>query len=355
MGKKIKVLVVDDSALVRKIFSDIITEAPTLDLVGIAQNGVIALRKIEEFRPDIVTLDVEMPKLDGFGVLKEMIAKGLQSRVIMVSGVTKEGAESTLKALEMGALDFIAKPSGRMSDLKILSDLLLAKIHAIAHIDMTQITRAIHKPYETSENKKLKSGGSGGVPERIIAIGTSTGGPQALKDVFHDEALPEDSAYLVVQHMPAEFTSPFSERLNQISKLTVKEAEQDEKIVSGWVYVAPGHSHLEIIYRQRQPYVKLSQTGKVSGHQPSIDVLFMSVAKHCGKDAVAVIMTGMGRDGSKGIKAIKEMGGYTIAQDKESSIVFGMNREAISLGAIKDVVPLKEIPSAIQSILYSKR
>ncbi len=354
MGK-IKVLVVDDSALVRKIFSDIINDDPTLDLVGIAQNGVIALRKIEEFKPDIVTLDVEMPKLDGFGVLKEMVAKGLQSKVIMVSGVTKEGAQSTLKALEMGALDFISKPSGRMNDLKVLSDLLLAKIHAIAHIDMTQITRKIHKPYEPSQIQKQESRVSGEIPKRIVAIGTSTGGPQALKDVFDDDSLPEDCAYLVVQHMPAEFTLPFSERLNHISKLSVKEAEHDEKIMSGWVYIAPGHSHLEIIYRQRQPYVKLSQSGKVSGHQPSIDVLFMSIAKNCGKDAVAVIMTGMGRDGSKGIKTIKEMGGYTIAQDKASSIVFGMNREAISLGAIIDVVPLRKISSAIQSILSSKR
>ncbi|GMT49122.1 MAG: chemotaxis response regulator protein-glutamate methylesterase [bacterium] len=354
MEKKIKVLVVDDSALVRKIFSDIVNEDPSLELVGIAQNGVIALRKIQELNPDIVTLDVEMPELDGFGVLKAMVGKRLQSKVIMVSGVTKEGAESTLKALEMGALDFIPKPSGRMNDLKVLSESLLAKIHAIAHIDMAQITRRVYKSYEPPQTK-LEPGISGVIPRRIVAIGTSTGGPQALKDVFHDEALPGDCAYLVVQHMPGEFTRPFSERLNEISKLNVKEAEHGEKILSGWVYIAPGHSHLEINYRQRQPYAKLSQSGKVSGHQPSIDVLFMSVAKNCGKDVVAVIMTGMGRDGSKGIKTIQEMGGYTIAQDKESSIVFGMNREAIDIGAINDVVPLREIPTAIQSILYTKR
>lgn len=354
MKNKVKVLIVDDSSLVRKILSDIINESASLELVGIAQNGNIALRKIDVLKPDIITLDVEMPELDGFGVLKEMIKLGSKAKVIMVSGVTRTGANATLKALEMGAVDFVTKPSGRMIDLQNLSNNLLDKIHEIAKIDYKQIISKISYDKDTTEKPIKKSLKAGDVPDRFIAIGTSTGGPQALKEIFQDQSIPEECAYIIVQHMPEEFTSPFAERLNQISKINVKEATQNEPILTGWAYIAPGHSHMEVQFTHNKPFVKLHQNEKVSGHRPSIDVLFESVANCCPKNTLALIMTGMGRDGAKGIKAIKELGGDTIAQDKESSIVFGMNKEAISLGGIEKVVSLKDIPKILNSILNNR-
>jgi len=353
MNSKVKVLIVDDSALVRKIFTDIINNDPSLEVVGIAQNGIIANRKIEELKPDIITLDLEMPELDGFGVLEEMIKKNLQSKVLMVSGLTRQGAQTTIKALEMGAVDFIEKPSGRTVDLKEISDSLLNKLHEIAKIDSRKITKRLLKKIPTEPI--IKTNRTKDIPKVFIAIGISTGGPQALKEIFQDPAIPDDCAYLVVQHMPPEFTGPFSERLNQISKIHIKEAENNEPILIGSGYIAPGHSHLEIEFRQSKPYIKLSQTGKVSGHMPSADVLFNSIARSCAKDTIALIMTGMGRDGAEGINKINNLGGQTIAQDKESSVVFGMNKEAIELGAIKKVVSLKDIPVTLNSLLTKIR
>ncbi len=349
MDNPIKVLIVDDSALVRKIFSDIINQDPALEVVGIAQNGKIALRKMEALHPDIVTLDVQMPELDGFGVLKEMISKQCNSKAIMVSGLTSEGADTTLKALELGAVDFIAKPSSRSSDLKELSESLITKIHEIAKVDVKNI-----KPVNKIEKPITKIVSTGKIPKKIVAIGTSTGGPNALKELFQDSCLPEDCAYLIVQHMPREFTGPFADRLNQISKIRVKEAKDKDPILTGWAYLAPGDSHLQIEFFNNIPYTRLSQTGKVCGHQPSIDVLFYSVAKWCSRSSVAVIMTGMGRDGAMGIREIREKGGDTIAQDKDTSVVYGMNKEAIDIGAINKIVPLKDIPSTIQSSLNQR-
>ncbi|MDH5681386.1 MAG: chemotaxis response regulator protein-glutamate methylesterase [Spirochaetota bacterium] len=351
MSNKIKVLIVDDSALVRKIFSDIIDKDPALEVVGIAQNGTIALRKMEELNPDIVTLDIEMPHLDGFGVLKEIVAKGYNAKVIMVSGLTLEGAQTTLKALELGAIDFITKPSGRSGELQGLSEALIGKIHEIAKVDISKFHRERKVTEVPADRPVKKIISSSDVPKKFVAIGTSTGGPQALKEVFMSGELPEDCAVLIVQHMPAEFTGPFAERLNHVSKLRVTEAKNNDPIQTGWAYVAPGHSHLEIAFQNGKPHIKLYQSEKVSGHMPSIDVLFRSVAKTCAKSTVAVIMTGMGRDGADGIKQIKLGGGRTLAQDKESSVVFGMNKEAIDIGAIEQVTPLREIAGSVNALV----
>lgn len=344
---KIKVLIVDDSALVRKVFSDILSSDSNIEVIGIAQNGKIAMRKIEELKPDIITLDVEMPELDGFGVLQEIYHNNLKVKVIMVSGATTEGAKTTIKALERGAVDFIAKPSPRANDLKELSDRLLDRIHTVAKIDFKKVARRV-KFEDMAVKPVTKTIIQGDIPNKFVAIGTSTGGPQALKEIFENDDLPENCAYLIVQHMPAEFTPPFAERLNQISKLRVKEASDNDEVVTGWVYLAPGHSHMEIKFKGPKPYIKLNKGEKVSGHRPSIDVLFKSIASSCANKTLAVIMTGMGRDGALGIKAIKEKGGTTLAQDKESSVVFGMNKEAIELGGINEVTPLREIPSMIK-------
>jgi len=290
--------------------------------------------------------------LDGFGVLKELMSMEHKGKVIMVSGLTRDGATTTLKALEMGAVDFIEKPSGRSGDLKELSESLHAKIQAISKIEAPQKRNYVEP---VTFNPVLKTTIAEAVPHQYIAIGTSTGGPNALKDVFQDNSLPEECAYLIVQHMPKAFTLPFAERLNFVSKIFVKEAEDNEPIVTGHAYLAPGDAHLEIEYRQNRPYIKLTRSGKVSGHQPSIDVLFHSMAKNCGRKTIAVIMTGMGRDGAAGIKAIRDNGGQTIAQDQNSSVVFGMNREAISLGGIEKVVPLKEIPATINTALSTHK
>ncbi len=351
MNNKIKVLIIDDSALVRKIFTNIIESDHSLEVLGSAPNGKIGLRKIVDLNPDIVTLDIEMPELDGFGVLDSLSKMQIKPKIIMVSSLTEEGAETTFKALEMGAVDFITKPSARSNDLNELSASLLKKIQTIANIDSRVIvfkSNIVQPVLETPIKKVITSST---IPTNIIAIGTSTGGPQALKEIFSNPNLPVNAAYLIVQHMPAEFTKPFAHRLNQLSKINVNEAENNDQIIAGKAYLAPGHSHLEIIERNNNYYTKLSQTDKVSGHRPSIDVLFNSVANVCSKRTVAVIMTGMGRDGASGMKNIFDKGGKTISQDKDSSVVFGMNKEAIQLGGIQKIVCLRDIPQTINQFI----
>ena len=349
MSNKIKVMIVDDSLMTRKVLKDIIEEDPELELVGSASDGKYAIMKIAGLKPDIVTLDVVMPDMDGLSAL-EKIMEIYPTKVIMLSSLTTEGAEATLKALELGAVDFIAKPSSASKDLQELKTQLILKIKALS-------TGKVRKPASSAISKlnsvidRVKQekdySKSNLFAKNFCAIGISTGGPNALKEMFVND-MPTDLAYLIVQHMPASFTPLLASRLNSLSNIDFKEAEDGLPVYQGCGYVAPGDKHLEIINISGKPHIKVHMGEKVSGHRPSADVLFRSFAKLYGNNTIAIIMTGMGRDGADGIKELKDKGAKTVAQDGDSSVVFGMNKEAIKLGAIDNVLPLQEIPKAIR-------
>jgi len=351
MSDQIKVLVVDDSSLVRKIIVDMLEKDPAIKVVGTANNGKTAIYRNRELDPDIITMDIEMPIMNGLDALRSII-KTNPKPVIMLSVLTQHGADATFKALELGAVDFVPKPS-TMVGLSVdeIGDLLISKVKSVykssfnfnrpksAEAEVQHARTSAEEIIQKIELKKISS--------KIVGIGTSTGGPSALINVF--KLFPENfpSSVVVVQHMPEGFTKAFSERLDANSSLSVKEAEDRDEILPGYGYIAPGHSHMTIEKQGNQKYIRLFKGEKVSGHMPSIDVLFDSLAKNFEDETVAVIMTGMGRDGADGIGKIKKTGGYTIAQDEESSVVYGMNRVAVESGAIESTVPLMEITKKI--------
>lgn len=353
MSEKIKVLVVDDSSLVRKIITEILESDPLIEVVGTANNGKTAIIRNDVLNPDVITMDIEMPILDGLAALQQIIETNPKP-VIMMSSLTQYGAEATFKALDYGAVDFIPKPSSVLSlSIKEISELLISKVKSVynSKINISKgsaITEDTDINGKTSESYKVnrifeKTSKS----SKIVGIGTSTGGPSALVSIFKE--FPENfpSSVVVVQHMPEGFTEAFSERLNACSKLSVKEAEDAEKILPGYGYIAPGHSHVMVEKQKNDLKIKVIKGDKVSGHRPSIDVLFSSLANNFREDVIGVIMTGMGRDGSEGIQRIKKKGGYTIAQDESSSVVYGMNRVAVENGDIDEVTPLYEISKKI--------
>ncbi len=347
MSDKIKVLVVDDSSLVRKIITDILEKDPEIKVVGTANNGKTAIFKNNELNPDVITLDIEMPIMDGLSALKYIIETNPKP-VIMMSVLTQHGADATFKALELGAVDFIPKPSTVLSlTVDEIGDLLISKVKSVYKSQIKVRPREDHYDGKKSDQAPIKAMDSKHVSHKIVGIGTSTGGPSALLNVFRN--FPENfpCSVVVVQHMPEGFTKAFADRLNGSSNLKVKEAEEGDKLSPGCGFIAPGHSHVEVKKSLNGDFLKLSKGDKVSGHRPSIDVLFNSIAETYGKDTVAVIMTGMGRDGATGIQNIRKKGGFTIAQDEATSVVFGMNKVAINENGINDIVPLQNITMKI--------
>lgn len=346
-GRRIKVLVVDDSALFRKVVTDILTSDPLIEVVGTANNGKSALFKNDKLNPDIITMDIEMPIMDGLESLKNII-KTNPKPVIMMSVLTQHGAEATFKALEYGAVDFIPKPS---SDLIIsvddIAELLVSKVKSVYQSEVKITTKGDRA--DEREKRSEVSAEEITVTEssRVIGIGTSTGGPSALMTVFKGFPRELPSPVVVVQHMPEGFTSAFAERLNSNCSLTVKEGTDGDTLHPGWGYIAPGNCHMAVEERGTRRRLRVYRGDKVSGHMPSIDVLFNSIAEYCGQDAIAVIMTGMGRDGAKGIFEIKKRGGYTIAQNEDTSVVYGMNRVAVEMGAVSNISSLYDIPRRI--------
>lgn len=337
--KKIRVLIVDDTALMRKIISDILKRDPEIEVVGTAPDGYLAIRKIKRLKPDVVTMDVEMPRMDGLTALSKIMEEN-PLPVIMVSSHTYEGAKITLEALELGAFDFIPKPTGIKSEaFEIIADSLIKKVKAaaMAKIEKKQVGEET-KGTVSSENLSEEK-----FSVDIVGIGISTGGPPSLRTIFKKFPGDYPVPITVVQHMPPGFTRALAERLNKISKLNVKEAENGEKLEKYTVYIAPGDFHMEI----KNNRVVLNKKDRVWGQRPAADPLFFSIAKEYGKFSLGVVMTGMGRDGAQGLKMIKDKGGRTIAQDKESSVVFGMPRVAIEEGCVDLVVPLDKIPEAI--------
>ncbi len=337
MSELIRVLVVDDSALMRKLIPAILSRDPLIEVVGTAMDGAFALKKIEELQPDVVTLDLEMPRMDGMETLR-MIMRRAPLPVILFSTHSKEGAYSTFKALALGAVDFVAKPKDAAAgNLDAIADVLIEKIKVAKRASGRKLPPAVVSEEPAPEKKKKRAALP---PNRIIAIGISTGGPNALQFVLAQ--IPEDfpASIIIVQHMPEGFTEMFARRLNECCALDVHEAKSGDLLVAGRVLICPGNRHLMVRRMPRGDMVVLSDGPPVNGHRPSVDVMFHSVAQEFGLTAVGVLMTGMGEDGAEGLGVIKSAGGMTIAQSEDTCVISGMPRAAISKGYANKVVPL---------------
>lgn len=330
--KKIKVLCVDDSALIRSIMSKIVNEQSDMEMVATAPDPLIARDLIKRYSPDVLTLDVEMPRMDGLDFL-ERLMRLRPMPVIMVSSLTQKGSEITLNALELGAIDFVTKPQMGLQDgMMQYSDLIADKIRVAARV------RNFQRYTEASPPARLPTGPLIG-SEKIIAIGSSTGGTEALRQVL--TAMPLNCpGILITQHMPAGFTRSFAERLNKLCRITVKEAEDGDRILPGHAYLAPGGIHLELTRSGANYHARLLNLPPVNRHCPSVDLLFQSVAKHAGKNAVGAILTGMGHDGAQGMQAMHQAGARTLAQSEKTCVVYGMPREAVALGCVDEIVDI---------------
>jgi len=352
----IKVLIVDDSALMRGMLTEVINSAPDLEVVGAAPDPIVAREMIKTHNPDVLTLDIEMPKMDGLDFLARLM-RLRPMPVVMISSLTKRGSEATLQALELGAVDFLPKPKldagGSVESYRVeICEKVRAAYSARPRVPFKAQTTP--KPL-LREPSEVGGGGGGGIPERVlqeklVLIGASTGGTEAIKEVLC--SLPgQMPGILIVQHMPEMFTASFARRLDGLCQLQVKEAEHGEKVMPGTAYLAPGHSHLSL-KRVIGGYVcELAQSEPVNRHRPAVDVLFNSAARHVGSSALGVILTGMGKDGAQGLLAMKQAGAWTIGQDQESCVVYGMPREAAMIGALDEVAPLKEIGQRVLSRL----
>jgi two-component system chemotaxis response regulator CheB len=341
----IKILIVDDSAFMRKLLSDLFSAESDFMVVGTARNGKEAVEKVKQLKPDVVTMDVEMPIMSGLQAL-EIIMKEIPTPVVMLSSLTSAGAKATLMALELGAVDFVAKTTGVISNIAAISNEILAKGRAAIKANVSQLSKIkVQLPSMTSLSSQSLIPSNNG--EKILAIGTSTGGPRALQEIITQLPGNLPCGVVIVQHMPPGFTRSLAERLNSLSSLTVKEAEHNDIILPGVVLIAPGDYHMSIEREGNKKVVKLNQNPPIGGHRPAVDPMMDSVAKVYGKQTVGVILTGMGHDGAKGIQAIKEQGGYTIAEDQSTAVVFGMPKSAIELGVIDKVAPLSTIAAEI--------
>ncbi|WP_331353402.1 chemotaxis response regulator protein-glutamate methylesterase [Cellvibrio sp. UBA7671] len=340
----IKVLVVDDSALVRSLLAEIIRETSDMTLVGAAPDAYVARDMVNEFAPDVITLDIEMPRMDGLAFLEKLM-KARPTPVVMISTLTEAGAEATLHALELGAVDFIPKPKlGVTSGIREYAELIVEKIRAAAAV---RVKASVKKSQpDISPNQKAVISGRLQSTEKIIAIGASTGGTEAIKDLLMQlpTAVP---GIVMTQHMPAGFTRTYAERLNKVTRLHVVEAKGGERILPGHAFLAPGGHHLVVVRSGADYIVKLSDAEPVHRHRPAVDVMMESVALAGGKNVLGVLLTGMGKDGAKGMLDIRNQGGYTFAQDEASCVVYGMPKEAVIIGGVDQVVALERMGAAL--------
>lgn len=354
----IKVLVVDDSALVRKLLSEMLSKDRDIEVIGTASDPYVAREKIKALNPDVITLDVEMPRMDGVTFLENLM-RLRPMPVVMVSSLTQQGADVTLRALELGAIDFVAKPKIDVAgSLASYADELVAKVKVAA---AARVNARPNMPRPQPRVVDPRHSADAVLPvaaprrvlrttDRIVAIGASTGGTEAIREVL--EALPPDAPAIVIsQHIPAAFSKPFAERMNRSSQMAVCEAQDGQYILPGHVYIAPGDRHL-IVVRDGARYVcRLSDGPHVNRHRPSVDVMFRSVAQNVGPNALGVILTGMGDDGARGLKEMLEAGAPTIAQDEASSVVWGMPGAAYKMGAAQSVLPLHRIPAEVLRLM----
>ncbi|MDR0320609.1 MAG: chemotaxis response regulator protein-glutamate methylesterase [Treponema sp.] len=379
MADEISVLIVDDSALMRNLIGHMIDETPGLSIAEKAMNGLFALQKIPRVNPDVICLDLEMPEMNGIEFLKERQKKGIDIPVVILSSIAAKGAEITMEALSLGASDFVQKPSGSESeDIHIVKDTLVAKLFGYGGA----YRKAKGKKLLTPSEYKTKTPGdkssdiavhfklavatpavAAQAPARmrppanteIIAIGISTGGPDALRVVFSKLDADLKIPIVVVQHMPAGFTNEFAKSLDRICPLDVKEAEDGDKIQSGRILIAQGNKHLEVEKGANGAVARLSTAPLVSGHRPSADVLFASIAMSYSNRALGVIMTGMGRDGAQQLGTIYKEGGMTLGQDEQSAIVYGMPRVAYELGHVMEQVSLDNMARRICDVAKTSR
>lgn len=345
---KTRVLVVDDSAFMRKVISDMIARDAAFEVVGTARDGVDALDKIEKLQPDVVTLDVEMPRKDGLETLRELMVKH-PVPVVMLSSMTQAGTKATMEALALGAVDFIAKPSGAISlDIETVQDELIRKLKAAVGARIRPAYSVVPKPRPIVRKREppqpAASMGGGAQPTIAVAIGASTGGPRALEEVVRQFPKDLPAAILVVQHMPAGFTRSMAERLNQIASIRVKEAEEGDRLTAGIAYIAPGDFHMTV---SKDQVIHLEQTPPVNYVRPSVDVTMLGLPNVYSNRLIGVILTGMGKDGAAGMAKIKAEGGVTIVQDESTSTIYSMPRAVVENGDADFVLPLERIGDAV--------
>lgn len=353
---KVKVLIVDDSALIRKVLTEVLSSDNEIEVVGTAPDPLIARDKIKQLNPDVLTLDVEMPKMDGITFLSNLM-RLRPMPVVMVSTLTEVGADVTLQALDLGAVDFVAKPKQDVNNsLSNYADEICEKVKNAARVSRDVLQRQYERSSKRVVEKKhvldgasLKSAGNSGflnTTDKIIAIGSSTGGTEAVKEVLL--MLPPDVAGIVIaQHIPPMFSTSFAKRLNDITSLNVSEAKSGDQVRPGVVYVAPGDRHLRIRRSGAKYYCELDDGPEVNRHKPSVEVLFRSVAQCAGPNAMGIMLTGMGADGAQGMLEMKQQGAFNVAQDENTSVVWGMPGSAVKLGAVEKVLPLQKIADEI--------
>lgn len=342
---KIKVLIVDDSAIVRKILSGELSKEPDLEIVGTAPDAYVARDKIVRLKPDVILLDIEMPRMDGLTFLKKLM-RYHPLPVIIVSSLTPKGSRAALKALEIGAVEVMCKPGGPYS-VEEMKDDLVQKIRAATKVKFIK--------RETHPSKPIKAPLASFLSDiettnKVIAIGSSTGGTEALRYIL-SQFPPNSPGTVIVQHMPPGFTKTFADSLNEIAQIRVKEAKEGDSVIPGIALLAPGNFHMLLKRSGARYFVEIKKGPRVQHQRPSVDVLFTSVAECAGANAIGVILTGMGSDGARGLLNMKKNGAKTLAQDEESCIVFGMPKEAIKIGAVDKVVPLSRIPEEIIKII----
>ncbi|MEK6735646.1 MAG: chemotaxis response regulator protein-glutamate methylesterase [Pseudomonadota bacterium] len=350
--KKIRVLVIDDSALIRKLLSEVINSEPDMEAIGAAADPLAAREMIRNMNPDVLTLDVEMPKMDGLDFLEKLM-RLRPMPVVMVSTLTEKGSDVTFRALELGAVDFIAKPKIDIATgLKQYGSEIANKIRIAMAARLKKIVPSVVTSSKTADVVLPSVANHVASTEKLIIVGASTGGTEAIKD-FLVQLPPDSPGILITQHMPEAFTKSFANRLNNLCRVSVVEARGGERILPGHAFVAPGHSHL-LLKRSGANYMtELNQGELVSRHRPSVDVLFRSAANCAGKNAIGVILTGMGKDGAAGMLEMHKAGAYNFAQDEASCVVFGMPKEAIAAGGVDEVVPLRDMARSVLAKLAS--
>lgn len=338
----IRVLIVDDSATARAVLREILESDPAIEVVATASDAYIARDKIVELKPDVVCLDVEMPRMDGITFLKRLMHY-MPIPVVMVSSLTQHGAKTTLEALDSGAVDFVGKPHSHIYDgIDTMREELLSKIKMASRVRVRQ--RSLQSVQQANTTSLAET------TNKILAIGASTGGTEALKDVLM--GLPRNApGTIIVQHMPSNFTGPFAERLNSLCAMEVREARNGDSITPGVALIAPGDYHMVVRRSGARYYVEIGSGEKISGHRPSVDVLFNSVAKIAGSNAIGVILTGMGADGARGLLAMRNAGARTLGQDEASCVVYGMPKVAYELGGVEKQLPLSKVANGILEIL----
>lgn len=361
--KKIHVLIVDDSAVVRQALREILSSDSDIEVIGTAGDPYVAREKIKKLCPDVITLDVEMPKMDGISFLRNLM-RLRPMPVIMVSSLTEEGADVALEALGLGAVDYVSKPRGDVGNhLADYSQEIISKVKAAASAKIVSankeeiksdvknhISSSLEPADSTINTQKTLLPGNGPVTEKIIAIGASTGGTEAIKEILINMK-PNSPATVIAQHIPRAFSSAFARRMNSISPMIVCEAENGQKVEPGHVYIAPGDQHLLLRQEKGQFYCVLDDGDPVNRHKPSVDVLFRSVAQNAGSNSIGIILTGMGADGARGLGEMRGMGAITMAQDEKSSVVWGMPGVAVKMNAVDHVLPVNRIAGKLTTLL----